>query len=462
MNPHISAVFEAQREAFTRAEFSSYARRLDRLKRLKKALRQRESSLAKALKEDLGKSGLESWMTEFSVIESSIAQAERELKHWMRPKPLNGGLLIWPGNARLIPQPKGQVLILSPWNYPVQLLLVPLVAALAAGNTALLKPSEMVPHVSSELAGLIKDCFAPEEAALFEGGPDTAKALTQLPLNHIFFTGSSRVGQLVYEAAAKQLIPVTLELGGKNPVWMDETAAVSASVRRLFWSKALNAGQTCLAPNLLMAPLALKENIVEAWNACCKDRFGGSLDLAEDLGSIVNSAHFDRLHAFLTQGKPLTKLEVESKTRRILPVLLEVEMEPSEEVFGPILPVQWYVPEESESRWKAMEAQTRKEGPLAAYLFSKSKAKKRAFSYGIRSGGACINDTTLQFTVSDAPFGGVGNSGMGAYHGRYGFEAFSHMRTVVSRKFFFDLPGRFNPGAFPEAWIKKIIAFLMH
>lgn len=434
--------------------------RLEQLTRLEQLLDDHRDAVHRALAADLDRPALEAAI-ELASVRQELRLARRSLRAWMRPRRV--GLPIWalPGRAMTRAEPLGCVLIIGPWNYPFQLCLKPLVSALAAGNTAVLKPSELAPATAALLARLIPLHFPPETVQVVLGDAAMAARLLEERFDHIFFTGSGRVGRLVMAAAARHLTPVTLELGGKSPAIVLADADVEVTARRLVWGKTVNAGQTCVAPDHLLVVPAQRAALLAAM-AKEIHRFHGDDPLTSpDLGRIVNRARFDRLEELLAparrEGRVLMGGRSDPQRLRIEPTLIAVSDAADdplmqEELFGPLLPVL-----EVAGLEEALEKVRSGPSPLALYLFSSSGAARRRLLAGSCSGSVAFNEVILQAGVPGLPFGGVGESGMGSGHGEAGFLTFSHQRSVLSRPFLLDLPLRYPPYAGKLPWLERLL-----
>jgi aldehyde dehydrogenase (NAD+) len=357
-------------------------------------------------------------------------------------------------------EPFGVALILGPWNYPVQLLLAPLVSAMAAGNCAVLKPSELAPRTAEAIAGLVRESFAPEFLSLATGGVDVAESLLGEHFDKIFFTGSTRVGRAVMAAAAKQLTPVTLELGGKCPAIVCADAAIELAAKRIAWGKFMNAGQTCVAPDFVLVHRSRREQFVTALKKALLEFYGSDASESADYGRIVNERHFERLVGYLGDGRIVHGGAHSAKDLFLEPTILTEAPSDSpvmqEEIFGPILPVLEFNRLEDALTW-LRERPT----PLAVYVFTQDRATEAQVLAGVRSGGVCVNDVVSHMIGAGLPFGGLGESGLGAYHGRAGFEAFSHQRAVLRRATWLDTPFRYPPQKLSVAGLKRAMRFLL-
>jgi aldehyde dehydrogenase (NAD+) len=433
--------------------------RLEQLDRLERAIAERRDAVLKALASDLGKPPVEAYF-ELVAVQQEIQLVRSRLRRWMAPRAVGLPVFLQPGRAEVIREPLGCVLVIGPWNYPFLLSLQPLVSALAAGNTVVLKPSEHAPATSALIADLIDAAFPTTTVQVVQGDGPVAQALLQERFDHIFFTGGERVGRLVMEAAARHLTPVTLELGGKSPAVVLRDADLEVSARRLVWGKCLNAGQTCIAPDYLLVDEAVETPLIERLGERIRQCFGDDPLASDDLGCLVNQAQFERLHALLegarSRGQVLFGGQSDASRRRIAPTLIQVDSldDPlmHEELFGPLLPV-LRVNDLNE----AIERINQRPKPLALYLFSKQRDAQQQILERTSSGGVCFNDVVMHVSVPDLPFGGVGNSGMGSYHGEAGFRTFSHERSVLRRPFRLDVPFRYPPYAGKLPLVRRLL-----
>jgi len=402
------------------------------LKAMRKMLTEREPELQEALRADLGKPPLEAYATDIGFVINEIDYATKHLRRWTRAKRVSTPLATKPAKARLVPEPLGVVLVIAPWNYPVQLALAPMVGAIAAGNAIVLKPSEVAAHTSNALAHFLPEYLDPEAIAVVEGAASETKALLAQRFDHIFYTGNGKVGRVVMEAASRHLTPVTLELGGKSPVIIDDSADLEVAARRIAWGKYLNAGQTCIAPDYVLVSRGKEDQFVELVRRSVFDFYGNEPQASDDYARIVSDNHFKRLTGLLGSGDAVVGGDHEKATRYIAPTVLRNVAPDSpvmqDEIFGPILPV---VPVDSVDEAIAFVNQNDK--PLALYVFSKDNAVTDRVLDRTSSGGVCVNATLFQVAVPDLPFGGVGESGMGAYHGKASFDVFSHMKPVLKK-----------------------------
>ncbi len=441
---------EAMRDPVSRGDTRPLARRLEQLERLGTFLEAVREEMTEALGADLGKPPVEASF-EWIAVHQELRLARRRLRRWLRPRPVSLPAWALPGGAELRPEPLGCVLIIGPWNYPFSLCLQPLVSALAAGNAAVLKPSEHAPATAALIARRLREHFPAELVEVVQGDGAVAARLLEQRFDHIFFTGGGRVGRLVMTAAARHLTPVTLELGGKSPAIVLKDADPVATARRLCWGKGINAGQTCVAPDHLLLTPGVRDVLVPQLAASIRRFYGDEPLRSPDLGRIVNAAQYDRLVDLLRQarasGRVLLGGGCDPQERRIEPTVIRVEdpeRDPlmQEELFGPLLPLV-----EVDSLEEALGRIRRGPSPLALYLFGGDAAERHRVLESTSSGSVVFNDVIIQAGIAQLRFGGVGESGMGAYHGETGFLTFSHRRPVVRRSLWPDLPFRYPPYA---------------
>ena len=454
-NQEITTIVEAQRAFFRSGETLSLKHRQKALCTLSKALKLWESRIAEALWKDLHKSYEEAYMTELSIVLGEIDNHLRHLKRWTTPKPVATPIKMMPSRSKVMAEPLGCSLIMAPWNYPVQLLLNPLVGAISSGCTAILKPSPYVPHVSKVLEEMIKESFNPEFIAVVQGNREVNTALLEQKFDIIFFTGSPDLGRKVMRAASEHLTPVVLELGGKSPCIVDKDANLTMTARRIAWGKSLNAGQTCIAPDYLLVHADIKEQLISALKKEFIRLHGTNPKESKHFVRIVNERAFDRLVGYLQGADVVMGGEYDREERYIAPTLIDHVDANSpimqEEIFGPIFPIVTFSTTE-----EAIRFVTGREKPLALYYFGESKKNIRQVLKHTSSGGACINDTIMHIANENLPFGGVGQSGMSAYHGKESFKVFSHYRAVVITPTWLDLPFRYMPYKFFK-WVKKLL-----
>ena len=444
-----------QRTYFNTGATRTAAFRRQALERLRAALLEHEEELNAALLADLNKAPAESYFTETGMVLEELRFQLKHFEKWARPRRVITPLAQFPSRGERLPEPYGCVLIMAPWNYPVQLCLTPLVGAIAAGNCAVVKPSAYAPASSAAIAKLLGEIFPPEFVAVVEGGRGENRALLEQKFDYIFFTGSPAVGREVMAAGAKNLTPVTLELGGKSPVIVDSTADIPLAARRIAFGKVLNAGQTCVAPDYLLLHWSVKDAFVREYRWALEEFFPGG-DYGE-LPCIVNDKHFRRASCLLAEQRVLIGGETDATRRFIAPTLLD-ETDPAapvmqEEIFAPILPMLCWQEREEVVRF----VQSRPK-PLALYLFTRDREMERAVFDRCSFGGGCLNDTIVHLACSGLPFGGVGNSGMGSYHGKQSFDTFTHYRSVLKKANWLDLPMRYHPYSGEKLrWIKRFL-----
>lgn len=452
---NVGNIIQNQREFFNSGKTKDVTFRIEQLKNLKQAIIEHEQSIVEALKADLHKPEVEIYLTEIGVIKE-IDYAIKHLTNWTKPKKAPVSFDFFSYSARIYPEPLGVVLIIGPWNYPFQLIISPLVGAIAAGNCAIIKPSEIASNTSDVIAKIIVKHFDPGYIAVVEGGVEASQKLLAEKFDHIFFTGGTAVGKIVMAAAAKYLTPVTLELGGKSPCIVDTDINLEHTVRRIIWGKFINAGQTCIAPDYLLVNKTIKKDLINGLGKCVKEFYGDNPANSPDYARIISQKHFDRLVNFLKDGEVIIGGETQPSERYIAPTVIDnVSLEDSvmqEEIFGPILPIIEY----SEIA-EAIALINSKSKPLALYLFSQNKNLQNRVLQETSSGGVCINDTVMQVGVSSLPFGGVGDSGIGNYHGKASFDTFSHNKSVLQNSFWLDLKWRYAPYQGKLPLIKKLL-----
>ncbi len=419
--------------------------RLQQLEKLKEGVIKYEAQMTEALHKDLGKHPFESYTSEIGFVLNSITHTMKHLKKWAKPKKVKTPLTLFPSKSLIRYEPYGTVLIIGPFNYPFQLLIEPLIGAIAAGNCAVLKPSEVVPNVSAVITEMIESIFDQSYIRAVRGGIETNTSLIHAPFDYIFFTGSVSVGKMVMEAAAKNLVPVTLELGGKSPVMVDQTADIKMAAKRIIWGKMLNAGQTCVAPDYLVVHEEVKKELIEEMKRTLAAFYGSNMEKSNDFGRIVNDRHFYRLKTLLEKDKDQIIFggEANSNTRFIEPTLIEADWNSAsmeDEIFGPLLPILTYTDLEG-----AIQSINQLSKPLALYLFTSDKQAEEKVLTEISSGGVSINNTVTHLANPELPFGGVGHSGIGAYHGYYSFTTFSHEKSILKTSTKINVPLLFPP-----------------
>jgi len=429
------------------------------LKKLLRTIENKEDEIYKALFEDLKKSKYESLVTEIFIIKKEIKSTLRNLNSWSKTKRIPSSLINYPTRDYLIPEPYGCTLQISPWNYPFQLALVSVINAVGAGNTVVLKPSEYAPKTSEIVEEIINESFVPEHVCVVQGDAKVSTELLKLRWDYVFFTGSTSVGKIVAQAAAKHLTPYTLELGGKNPCIIDQTAPLTLTARRIVWGKYVNCGQTCIAPDYLLVHQSIVSELNQALILEIKKAFGENPQQSSSYGKIINQKHLLRLKKMLEGESIIHGGKVDEKELYFEPTLINQPNLNSEimkdEIFGPLLPILSY---ENEEELKPII--NRYEKPLGFYVFSKRNSFIKKIHSEYSFGGGVSNDTVIQFSNDKLPFGGIGHSGTGAYHGKYGFDTFTHYKPFVKKALWLDLPLRYAP--YPKSFdlLKKILGFL--
>ena len=439
----IKDILQQQNHFFSSGKTIPAEFRLKQLEILKEAMIRHEADLAAALKEDLGKSRMESYMCEIGLTLSELTWMQKHLRSLMRSKRVSTPAAQFAAKSFRSPSPYGTVLIMSPWNYPVLLTLDPLIDAIAAGNTAVVKPSAYAPCTFDVMKTMIEECFPKHYVAVVDGGRAENQALLQQRFDMIFFTGGKTVGREVLRHAAEYLTPVTLELGGKSPCIVDSTAKIRLAAKRIVFGKYLNCGQTCVAPDYILCDKRIRDELITAILAEIEKQFGKEPLKNPNYGKIINEKHFERILGLINGEKLVYGGQSEPESLRIAPTVLNNitwdDAVMGEEIFGPLLPILTF-----DTLDEALDTVESHPHPLALYFFSEDKAAQKKVLDTCRFGGGCINDTIIHLATSDMPFGGVGESGMGSYHGRVGFETFSHYRSIVDKKTWMDLPIRYQ------------------
>lgn len=406
--------------------------RKEQLKKLSKAIKSYESDILEALYTDLGKNKVEAYATEIGITLKSIKNARKELKNWTKTKNVDTPLYLFPTKSYIKKEPYGTVLIIAPFNYPFQLVFEPLIGAIAAGNTAIIKPSELTPNVARVIKRLINETFDANYIEVIEGGIEETQTLIHLPFDYVFFTGSENVGKIVYQAASENLFPVTLEMGGKSPVIVDETANIKVASERICFGKFTNAGQTCVAPDYILVHESVKDDLITALSKTLREFYGQNIQQSPDYGRIVNLKHYHRLTSLLNSAQMNIVFggHSDEDERYIEPTLLDHVTNDSaimqEEIFGPILPILTY-----QSLDEAIAFIHQRPKPLSLYLFSEDENATQRVINELSFGGGAINDTLMHLANPKLPFGGVGASGMGRYHGKYSFDTFTHEKSYI-------------------------------
>ena len=453
MKQDIISIVESQRSYFNAGHTLPVGARIEALKKLRQALIDNEAAIADALRQDLGKSAEESYMCETGMVISELSHLIRHVRRWAKEKTVATPLAQFASRSYKKPTPYGVTLIMSPWNYPLLLTLDPLADAIAAGNTAVVKPSAYSPATSALLAKLLSQIFPPEYVAVVTGGREENAFLLEQKFDYIFFTGSKSVGKLVLEKASAHLTPVTLELGGKSPCIIDETADLKLAARRIVFGKFLNCGQTCVAPDYILCHSAVKDALLTHLKAEIRRQY------CEEAvyGKIISRKHFDRVCTLIDPGKVVIGGEWNEDTLQIQPTVMDNvtwnDKVMGEEIFGPVLPVLTY-----DSIDQVIDTVNSHDTPLALYIFSSNKRTIRLITGRCAYGGGCVNDCIIHLATSNMGFGGMGESGMGSYHGKTGFDTFTHYKSIVDKKTWLDLPMRYQP--YRKLYAKLIRMFL--
>lgn len=453
----IEKILQSQREFFKTQQTKSLAFRKMYLEKLKNLIISNEDLLCEAIHKDFGKSKFDTFTTEISFILNDIDYYLKNLKSLAKPKKVSTNIVNQLGNSKIYADPLGCILVIGAWNYPYQLSLSPIIAAIAAGNCCILKPSEVAENTMKALSKIINENFPSEYLYVYEGGIDETTALLTLKFDKIFFTGSTKVGKIVYKAAAEHLTPVVLELGGKSPAIVSKEAHLETAAKRIVWGKFLNAGQTCVAPDYLLVEESIQEQFLEMLRKYIKE-FNYSHDSAQ-YTRIINKKNFHRLTDLIDREKVYFGGSYDEEKLYIEPTILNhIHWEDpvmEEEIFGPILPVISF-----KNFTIAINTVSEKEKPLAAYLFTKNSEEKEIFTRKLSFGGGCINDCVMHLSNDNLPFGGVGNSGIGSYHGKYGFETFSHQKSVLEKATWGEPNIKYPPYSEKKlSWIRKLLRF---
>ncbi len=452
----IKEILRLQREYFNTGETREVTFRLKQLEKLSLVIRKYESEILLALKKDLNKSEFEGYMTEVGMVYDELRFIRKKLSGWAKPQRVRTSLGNFKAVSRIYPEPYGVALIISPWNYPYLLSLDPLIGAIAAGNCAVVKPSNYSPNVSAVIAKIIKEVFDPAYVTTIQGGRDANRNLLEERFDYIFFTGSVTVGKVVMEAASRYLTPVSLELGGKSPCIVDETANLELAARRIVFGKCLNAGQTCVAPDYLLVHRSVKDKLIGLMKKYITSFYGEEPWSNTEFPKIINEKHYNRLLGLMEGGHVVIGGGSNPQTNQIEPTVLDqVDWNSAvmqEEIFGPILPI--LVFEDMEEAVRVINSHPK---PLALYYFTESKERERYVLKTTSFGGGCINDTVVHLASSRLPFGGVGESGMGSYHGKASFDTFSHRKSVLKKSNRIDIPLRYPPYRNHISLLKKIM-----
>ena len=440
----IQEIIRKQRNYFYTGATLNIDFRITALKKLQTSIQSHQEQITTALKSDLGKSSFESYMCESGLVLSEISYMLKHIRSFSKEKTVHTPLAQFHSRSYMKPSPYGVTLIMSPWNYPFLLTFDPLVDAIAAGNTAVLKPSAYSPATSNIICEIVRECFPEEYVAVVMGGRQENSCLLQEHFDYIFFTGSQAVGKEVLRHAAEHLTPAVLELGGKSPCIVDASANIKLAAKRIVFGKFLNCGQTCVAPDYILVERSVHDQLVTELSAQIKLQFSDNPLANADYGKIINQKHFTRLCGLMDQRKVIFGGRTNAETCQIEPTLMDAVTESDaimgEEIFGPVLPILTF-----DSFDQVVTDLKGKEKPLALYLFSSDATHKARVTRELQYGGGCINDVVIHLATSEMGFGGVGESGMGAYHGKRGFDAFSHVKSIVDKKTWLDLPMRYQP-----------------
>ena len=453
---YILSCYQKQKENLKNNPLKNPRNRIAALKLLQKNITEMEAEICEALKQDLNKSKTESYMTEIGLVQSEISYMLKHCIKFSKPKRVRTPLSQFASKSFSMPCPYGQVLIISPWNYPFMLSIEPLVDAISAGNCVMLKPSDTSSHVSKVIAKLVEKTFPKEQVFVVLGGREQTSFILDLDFDHIFFTGSMKVGKIVLQKAAERYIPVTLELGGKSPCIVDETANISLAAKRIVFGKFLNCGQTCVAPDYVFCAKQIKDKLVEEIKKQIVLQYSATPLKNDTYPKIISQRQFDGVKKLLAKDRLLYGGEFDEKALKIEPTILDSNFECEEmqdEIFGPVLPIVTF-----ETLDEAIDIVNSKNKPLALYFFSSSKKRQKKVLSQCDFGGGCVNDTIIHLATSNMGFGGLKSSGMGAYHGKIGFETFSHRKSIVDKKTWLDLPMRYQPySKFKEKLIRMFL-----
>lgn len=452
----IQKLVENQRSFFLSEQTLDYRFRIDNLRKLRNMLEKYEKSIYQALKQDLNKSTYETFTTELGFLYNEIKHAEKSLKDWMADELVDAPITHKGTKSFIRKEPYGVTLVISPWNYPLQLAIAPAIGAIAAGNTVIIKPSEFSPSTSSLLAKMVNETFDSSYLTVVEGDSESSKALLNQRFDYIFFTGSTPVGKIIMRKASEHLTPVTLELGGKSPVVVDKDADIGLTAKRIVWGKYTNAGQTCVAPDYMYVHQKIKEKLLKEMQKQIKSLYGRDAIHNNHYVRIINENHFNRLSQFLSNGSVFYGGNVDRNQLKIEPTILDnISWEDpvmQDEIFGPILPVLTF-----NSLEEVITELKQREKPLALYYFGEKERNQEKVMTTLSFGGGCVNDTLYHLANPNLPFGGVGSSGMGGYHGKHSFDTFSHQKSILKQTTKFDIPLRYPGGKLAFSLIKKIM-----
>ncbi len=441
---NIEKIVNAQKAYFNTNTTKDVAYRIAQLKKLKALIQANEQEIFDAIYADFGKSEFETYLTELALLHHEIDLCIKKTKRWSKRKRVWSGIANFPSKSYIIPEPLGVCLVIGAWNYPYQLSLLPALTALAAGNTVIMKPSELPSRTSAVMAKMINEHFAADYFHVIEGGVEETTELLNQPFDKIFFTGSIPVGKIVYEAAAKNLTPVTLELGGKSPTFVLQDADLKMTAKRIAWAKFINAGQTCVAPDYILVEKSIEDKFIEALKVELENYPQTSDQFDDNYVKIINTKNFDRLSELIDNEKVCYGGNQNREERFISPTIMKnVSFDDpimEDEIFGPILPILSF----SDLNQAIHEVKARPK-PLSCYVYSKNKNSINKLLHEVSFGGGCVNDSIMHLAVSKLPFGGVGHSGIGSYHGKVGFDTFSHQKSILHKGFWFEPPIKYAP-----------------
>ncbi len=452
----IASTLELHRRYFASGKTKSISHRLEYLKRLEHGIQMHEKEIMEALKKDLNKAPFETYATEIGIVLEEIRFLSKHLRGWARPRQVRTPITNFPAVSRIYSEPYGVVLIMSPWNYPFQLAIAPLAGAIAAGNCAVVKPSNYSPNTSAVIELILSEVFPKKYVSVIQGGREANQSLLEHKFDYIFFTGSVAVGKIVMKAASEHLTPVTLELGGKSPCIVDETANLELAARRIVWGKFLNSGQTCVAPDYLLVHHSVKAELLKRMKKYIRQFYGEDACFNESFPKIINEQHYDRLLGLIKNESIFIGGSSSRERNQISPTILDHISWKSpvmaEEIFGPVLPVL-----EFKDLNEVITMVNKRPKPLALYYFTTKKENERKIINSISYGGGCINDVVMHLATSHMPFGGVGDSGMGRYHGKASFDTFSHKKSVLKKANWLDVPLRYPPYKDHIKLLKKLL-----
>jgi len=457
ISSRIDTIYRKQKAFFATGATRSYAFRKEQIRKLQAALRRHEDDVMAAVAADFSKPAFEGYLTEVGPLYEDIRHALRNLRDWMSPRKVHTPVTLMPSSSWIYPDPLGNVLIISPWNYPFLLMMKPLISAIAGGNTAILKPSEISAHTAELITRIVEENFDEEYIAVVNGdGEMTGNILVgEYAFDHIFFTGSLFVGRKIMELASRHLSPVTLELGGKSPCIVDKEADIAFSARKIAWSKLVNAGQTCVAPDYVLVHEDIREALIAELKSSIRKMYGEDPKLSPDYPRLISDRRFQSVARFLSEGRIIFGGQADASQRYIAPTLL-TEVGPDdlvmkEEIFGPVLPIIGYRDDAEVFQWIE-----RNPYPLALYVYTKNRKVSENYIRNVRFGGGCVNNGLFHLANPELPFGGVGTSGIGQYSGEYGFNTFSRMKSVVKTPTWGDIPLTYAPYSGKLKWLKKI------